>query len=118
MLSIGFLLSTIILMDLRILGLMAGQPLAGFVALMRRLALAAFGCAVVTGAALFSIRASEYAFNPAFQAKLVLIALAGLNLLAFGRLDGRRPTLVRASAVLSIVLWVGVLVAGRFIGFL
>jgi hypothetical protein len=112
------LLSTIILMDLRLIGLLASQPLQPFVGLMQRLAVVAFAGAAVTGAALFSIRATEYAFNPAFQAKLALIALAGLNLAVFARAGHKNPRAARLQAALSIVLWVGVLIAGRFIGFL
>jgi hypothetical protein len=104
-------------MDLRLIGLLAYQPRQPFVALMRRLAWIAFAGAAGTGAALFSIRATEYAFNPAFQAKLALIAVAGLNLAVLARAGHQNPRAARLQAALSIILWVGVLIAGRFIGF-
>ncbi len=120
-LAIGALVTTTILMDLRILGAFAIER-AAFVSLMRRVAVGAFALAVLTGLALFSIRASEYAPNPAFQAKLALLAAAGANLAIFSRYatpgpDEAYPAAARMSAAASIALWTGVLVAGRFIGF-
>ncbi|MEW9837039.1 hypothetical protein [Mesorhizobium marinum] len=92
------------------------------VALLRRAALAAFPVAVLTGASLFSIQATTYVRNPAFQVKLVLIALAGANALTFMVLDRGRssqawPRLRRMLALASILLWSAVLLCGRLIGF-
>ncbi|WP_309084159.1 hypothetical protein [Chelativorans sp.] len=123
-LSIGALLTGVILMDLRILGFLAAQERQPFLKLMRRLALAAFGGALATGLLLFSIRASEYFVNPAFRLKMLLILFAGLNMLALRLFasppDGTPSETVgaRAFAMVSLVLWLGVLVCGRFIGFL
>ncbi|MER9433233.1 hypothetical protein [Mesorhizobium sp. M0408] len=121
-LSIGALLTTIWLMDLRILGAFRSLPQAPFVALLRRTALAAFGGALVTGSLLFSVRASEYAAMPIFLAKMTLILLAGANFLVFmrGARGGDQSAGGAATmlAVLSLVLWTSVLFAGRFIGFL
>lgn len=121
-LSFGVLVTSVILMDLRILGAMALER-GPFVALMRRAAMIGFTLAVLTGAALFSIRASEYAFNPAFQVKLGLLLAAGANLALFARQRQPAPgepysRPARLLAVLSIMVWTGVLLAGRFIGFL
>lgn len=125
-LSLGMLVATVGLMDLRVLGRLSGLDGRPFLAALRPLALCAFASAVLTGFALFSIRASEYAFNPAFQVKLALIVLAGVNLAmflcatrrgGFASQEGFSVT-ERVSAAASLVLWPGVLVAGRFIGFL
>lgn len=105
-------------MDLRLLGLFARLERAPFVDLLRRLAIIAFAGAVATGIALFSIRATEYAFNPAFLVKMGLIGLAGANVLAHRLVAGRHPPAARASALLSLLLWPAILLAGRFIGFL
>lgn len=122
-LSIGALLTSVILMDLRILGFLAAQERRPFLRLMRRVAGVAFCGALATGLPMFAIRASEYVFNPAFPLKMALIALAGINLLALRVIatdaDGGPSEAhgARLSAALSIVLWLGVLVCGRFIGF-
>ncbi|MER8384378.1 hypothetical protein NKH81_17320 [Mesorhizobium sp. M0959] len=120
--SIGALLTSVWLMDLRVLGAFRALPQAAFVALLRRTALGAFAGALVTGSLLFSVRASEYAAMPIFLAKMGLILLAGINFLVFIRRakDGDEPAggTVTILAVLSLVLWTSVLFAGRFIGFL
>ncbi|UVK41104.1 hypothetical protein LHFGNBLO_002661 [Mesorhizobium sp. AR10] len=122
--SIGALLTSVMLMDLRICGAFRSLPYAAFVVLLRRTALGAFACALVTGLLLFSVKANEYAAMPIFLVKMALILLAGINLLAFMRLSrargGDEPAggAVAILAVLSLMLWTSVLFAGRFIGFL
>jgi hypothetical protein len=92
-------------------------------ALLRPIAFAAFALAAATGLLLFSVQATTYASNTAFLLKLGLIVLAIVNFLAFAasahrnRLDAA-STAMRASAILSIMAWSGVLLAGRFIGYL
>lgn len=124
-LSLGLLVATVALMDLRVLGNFSRFDAHPFVDAFRPLALWAFAGAAATGLALFSIRASEYAFNPAFQVKLALIVLAGLNLALTLRAGRRRAASLgegfsgaeRLSAAVSLMLWPAILVAGRFIGF-
>lgn len=120
--SIGALLSSVWLMDLRVLGAFRSLPYAAFIALLRRTAFAAFAGALITGSLLFSVRASEYAAMPIFLTKMTLILLAGANFLVFMRRakGGDEPADVTATilAVLSMALWTSVLFAGRFIGFL
>ncbi|MER9937553.1 DUF6644 family protein [Mesorhizobium sp. M0088] len=118
--SIGALLTSVVLMDLRICGALRSLPYAAFVALLRRTALAAFVGALVTGSLLFSVKASTYAAMPVFLAKMALILLAGVNFFTFLRFarGGDEPAGSATLAVLSILLWTSVLFAGRFIGFL
>jgi hypothetical protein len=121
-LSIGMLLTGVILMDLRILGALRNMPHAPFVALLRRLTLLAFCVAAVTGLAMFSVKAGEYAAMPIFLTKMALICVAAGNFLLFLTLEHRKfgmaSPAVRLSAIASMGLWLGVLVCGRFIGFL
>ena len=118
--SIGALLTSVMLMDLRICGAFRSLPYAAFVALLRRTASGAFAGALVTGSLLFSVKASTYAAMPIFLAKMALILLAGVNFFAFMRSarGGDEPAGGTILAVLSLVLWISVLFAGRFIGFL
>src|SRR3990170_1097253 len=83
--SIGALLTSVWLMDLRVLGAFRSLPQAAFVALLRRTAFTAFAGALVTGSLLFSIRAREYAAMPIFLTKMTLILVAGVNFLVFMR---------------------------------
>jgi hypothetical protein len=121
--SIGAVLTSVILMDLSVLGAIRSIAQSPFVALLRRVALTAFCGAILTGFAMFTIKASQYAAMPIFLAKMGLIVLAMLNFLLFLRLerqmrDDEPSTALRFSALASMGLWVGVLLCGRFIGFL
>ena len=120
--AIGALFTSVLLMDLAVLGAIRSVPREKFVALLRRVALGAFVIAALTGLALFSIQATDYVRNPAFLLKLGLIGLAALNFLAFSILsrrnaNGETSTASRFCAIASILLWSGVLLCGRLIGF-
>ena len=120
-LSIGAVLTSVMLMDLYVLGAIRAVAKAPFMALLRRVALIAFCGALVTGFAMFAIKATDYAAMPVFLAKMTLVALAALNFLFFLRLDRQaemRSKWIRISAGASLGLWIGVLLCGRFIGFL
>lgn len=120
-LSIGAVLTSVLLMDLRVLGAIRAVAKAPFMALLRRVALVAFCGALVTGFAMFAIKATDYVTMPVFLAKMTLIALAALNFLLFLKFDrqAEMPSKwVRVSAIVSLALWIGVLLCGRFIGFL
>lgn len=87
----------------------------------------AFGGAVVTGFLLFSSIAPDYMANVYFQAKMVAILLAGLNMAAFHALthfgvvrieeNAPPPIAARLFGLLSITLWTSVVSLGRYIGF-
>ena len=114
-LAIGALVSSVVMMDLRVMGVIRSVDEKPFVRLLRRVALGAFALAVLTGALMFAVRATEYAAMPLFWFKLGLIAVAGLNFVAFSLLRGQGTK--RVLAGVSIVLWPAVLLAGRFLGF-
>lgn len=112
-LGIGMLLTGVLLMDLRLLGVFRSVPEEPFVRLLRRVTLAGFALAVLAGIALFTVRARDYVAMPLFWLKLGLIVAAGLNLFALMRLQRGQPVF----GAVSLVLWIGVLLAGRFLGF-
>jgi uncharacterized membrane protein len=115
-LSIGVLVTSAMLMDLRVLGLGRALPAETVIALLRPVALTALAVAAASGLLLFSVQPLDYAENPAFRIKLLLLLLALANAAAFTFLRLRRRG-GAISAILSIGLWLAVLVAGRFIGF-
>jgi hypothetical protein len=122
-LSIGTLLSSVGLMHLRLAGYPRELPTHVFVGLLRRVALAAFGFAVLSGALLFTVRATDYAASPLFVAKLTIIGLAVANFLAFSAIEtrtpqnGPRPLVLKLLAIASMGLWLAALLCGRFLGF-
>jgi hypothetical protein len=87
----------------------------------------AFVVAVGAGGLLFISNAAKYLDNGFFVAKLLLIALAGLNMVIFHvvgardmpRWDSatRPPASARLAGAISILLWVAVVACGRWIGF-
>jgi hypothetical protein len=120
-LALGVLVTSASLMDLRVLGIGRALPAAAVLAHLRPVAIASLALAIVTGSLLFSVRPFEYAANPAFRIKLVLLALATANALAFVILDRRgtdHGAGLRLLAGLSLLLWPCVLLSGRFIGFM
>lgn len=116
-LAIGVLVTAALLMDLRVLGLGRGIATPVVIAHLRPVALVALAGAVASGLLLFSVQPVAYAGNPAFRLKLLLLALALGNAAVFTSFRLERAG-GRAAALLSLLLWLAVLVAGRFIGFL
>ncbi|TCH98363.1 DUF2214 domain-containing protein [Roseococcus sp. SYP-B2431] len=124
--AVGLLLGSIVTLDLRLLGLFRSYPIAHLAPPLVRVATAGLLVAAITGLLLFSTRPATYAANPAFLAKLALIVVGLLNV-AFLRLrprwmedrDGQRAAVsVRAAAAVSLIVWLGAVLAGRWIGFL
>lgn len=126
--ALALLVGTIAHVDLRLLNLAwRSRPLA----VVAREALPwtwfGFAVAVTSGGLLFASAAVRYADNVAFRIKLVLLLAAGLNALFFHlaayprvpAVEGRQaaPASLRAVAGLSLLFWVGIVAAGRWIGF-
>jgi hypothetical protein len=121
-LGIGLLLGAILPLDLRLLGLFRGFALEVLLPFLTRAAATGFALAVLTGLWLFSVKPAEYWENEAFHWKLVLLAFALINVAIQHRGSASAgavvTTVTRASATVSLCVWLAVLVAGRWIGFL
>ena len=126
-LAIAFLVGSILMVDLRLLGVAALDYAAS--RLTRELipwTWGAFCVAVVTGIGMFMTRAATYIEHPPFQIKLVLLLLAGLNMALFQFRTFRdiaewdnaavTPIVARVAGATSLLLWAGVVLAGRWIG--
>jgi hypothetical protein len=127
-LSITVVFGTILVVDLRLLGLVdRARAVTRVSDEMLRLTWVAFAGAVITGALFFAANATTYWFNNAFRFKMLAILLAGINMLVFQFLTYRNvaawdrhatpPTTARVAGALSILLWATVIVLGRVIGF-
>ena len=125
---LALVFGTIMIVDLRLLGLASRER--SFTRLSRellRLTWLGFAGAVITGALMFSADPISYAANTAFLIKLFLLVLAGANMAVFhvlalrtvGDWDALHPTPGRArlAGAISLVLWIGIVFAGRAIGF-
>jgi hypothetical protein len=124
---IGFVLlvGSIAALDLRLLGFgrtIAIQPLAQLLLPLSRVG---FLVAIGMGFLLFSADAAHVVRNPAFQAKLLLIAAALINVAVahagpwrrIAGWHGEPPAGTRLAAVASILLWLAALTAGRLIAY-
>lgn len=124
-LGIGLLLGAILPLDLLLLRSTHGRNLSAIGPFLVRSAATGIVLAVTTGLWLFSVKPVEYVENPAFLSKAVLLVLAICNIALQHRGEhfdtalrhGRPSARVRTLAAASAILWLSVLVAGRWIGF-
>jgi uncharacterized membrane protein len=113
------------LVDFRMLGMMRAVP---FRALHRMLpwGVLGFGVNLLTGLLFFVADPGQYVHSPPFQWKIVLILLAGINLLYFTIFDepwsvdpgDDAPTVAKFVAASALILVVGVMFCGRMLNFL
>ncbi len=126
-LCVTVLFGSISMVDLRLLGVTEGS--LSFTRLYRELipwTWGAFAGAVVFGTILATGKIEDYAHSPVFLAKFVLMALAGLNMVVFQRAYRNvnswdkalpAPRGARAAGAISLILWIAVIVCGRWVGF-
>lgn len=128
-LSITVLVGTIVIFDLRLLGLLMNrEPVSNIAKQVLPWTWAGFAIMLVTGLLLSIAEAATNYYNLAFRIKLVLLLLVGLNPLIFHfsifravsnwDLAKSAPLRARVAAVCSLVLWAGIIVAGRMIAYL
>jgi hypothetical protein len=124
-LGIVLVFGTILMVDLRLLGLgLRRESVKDVVSRIVPLTLSGFAMMAFTGLLMFFPEAVRYYKSPAFRIKLLLLALAGLNALVFHLTIYRdapkwefQPVPVRArlAGLFSLLLWIGVVAAGRSI---
>jgi hypothetical protein len=127
-LALTVVIGSIAIVDLRLLGLrFRDRSILETTAEALPITWTAFALAVITGGLMFSSNAVTYAHNSFFQAKMALIAFAGLNMLGYHLVVGRgagswhtaalTPLRARLVGGLSLALWFAVAACGRWIGF-
>jgi hypothetical protein len=120
-------LGCLLVLDFRLIGLgrrIAFDEVAGA---LLPWAVGAFCMTIPTGIILLLPEATGIARDPAFLVKMALMVLAGANASLFHLGPWRRrdrwpvgvpPLSARTSGAISILLWVGVIAAGRLIAYL
>ena len=125
--AIGLVVGSILTVDLRLLGLAALRyPVSQVTRKLVPWTWAAFVVATLTGFGMFVTRAPAYVENPAFQIKFLLLPLACLNMgvfqfwtyrgIAAWDTARRTPAAARIAGGASLLLWAGVVLAGRWTG--
>jgi hypothetical protein len=127
--GIALLVGGIVPLDLRLAGCWPRVPLAPLARVLLTSAIAGLALAIGSGALLFATRPLDYIGEPLFGLKLALLVAALVNALALrrsplwahvlrGESDAPRPPVAwRVAGVASIALWLGVVTAGRLIGY-
>lgn len=127
--GMAVLIGTVGAVDLRMLGALKGIPIAALEKFVP-LGIIAFAGNLITGFIFIAGNPvggpMEYLTNLSFQIKMVLVLIAGINLIAFYvtglqhqadlvPADGSAPRAAKIVAAVSLFAWIGVIIMGRFI---
>jgi hypothetical protein len=122
-LALGFSVGTVMWLDLRLLGLaMREAPVTDVIEQLEPWAIGGFAVMFVSGSLLILSEPLKCYNTVAFRIKVVLLILAVLNVLYFHKKvmhdvdqwDRNVPWRAKMVGVLSLVLWLGVVIAGRW----
>ena len=127
--AISLVIGTIMLVDLRLLGLASTRrPFVDFARGILPVTWFAFVIAALTGSLMFMSKATDYYVSPTFLIKMLLIAVAGINMLIFefGTIRGVQewniksvpPKSARLAGGISLACWIAVVAFGRWTGFI
>ena len=127
-LAVAVVFGSVLVVDLRLLGFPdVRRSFTKVSDEMLRYTWGAFILAAITGALMFAPNAITYYNNTAFRLKLIALAAAGINMAIFQFLTSRGKTAwdkdhpvprdAKIAGVLSILLWLTVILLGRWIGF-
>lgn len=122
--GLTLLIGGLLVVDLRVLGFAASSPLLATYRL-QPIVLLGFGLNLITGVLFIFGDPFRYAANIGFQAKMIIIFLAGANalfhhvkvtpLLSAASLSADVPMVAKVSAAASLLAWTAVLLLGRLI---
>lgn len=125
-LGLCLLIGAIGVFDLRMIGFLKRIPIGA----LHRLVpwgILGYSLNLATGVSFLSGYPDQYIHNPAFQIKILLMGVAGLNVaafyltmyrrVAFLRIGEEAPLAARLTGGLSLACWIGVIVCGRYLTF-
>jgi hypothetical protein len=127
-LTLCLFLGLTVMLDLRLLGVaMVRTPASEVLGRLLPWTIVGFAVMVVTGALLFFAIPVKTYLNIFFRIKVAFLVLAGVNVAVFQRTIARRmdrwdadpvpPFAARLAGGVSLVLWAGIVVAGRMIAY-
>ena len=125
--ALVLVVGSIMTVDLRLLGFTNRErPFSEIAAEMLPWTWVAFTVAATAGLLMFSSKALIYYGNIPFRLKMLSLALAGINMVLFHGLGTRHlktwdrkqpPALAKFAGGTSLLLWIVIVAAGRWIGF-
>lgn len=127
-LTLTLFLGFSVLLDMRLLGvLLQRRRVSEVLAQLNPWLFAGFTVMIVTGVFLFAGDPVAFYSTIFFRVKMIMLLLAGINVLVFNWTVGRRveewdqgasaPLGAKVAAILSLVLWAGIIAAGRGIAY-
>jgi hypothetical protein len=127
-LGVAILFGSIVILDLRLLGLWRNIPLAALSGATVPMASAGFAVAALSGSGLLATKATEYVGNPFLYIKFPAIALGLANVLVLHHsaawkahrtraLSAREQSQLARMGGASLVCWLTAISAGRMIGY-
>lgn len=127
-LTLTLFLGFAVLLDLRLLGVcMRRRKVSEVLGQLNPFLFVGFGIMVVTGLLLFSGDPPAFWGTIFLRVKLILLVLAGLNVLIFNATIGHSvaqwdlspttPAAAKVAAIVSILLWIAIVAAGRAIAY-
>ena len=127
-LTLTLFLGFAVLLDLRLLGVcMRRRKVSEVLAQLNPFLFVGFAIMVVSGLLLFTGDPPAFWGTIFFKVKMIFLIVAGLNVLIFNATIGRKvaewdltaktPQAAKVAAIVSIVLWVAIVAAGRAIAY-
>jgi hypothetical protein len=127
-LGVATLFGSVLILDLRLLGLWRNIALVAISKPTVRVATAGFIVAAISGPCLLATKATEYVDNPFLYIKFSAIGLGLLNVIVLGRLSawkqhkmrelsGPEQSRLAVSGGISLFCWLTAISAGRMIGY-
>lgn len=127
--GLGISVGIIVWIDLRLLGFsLRREPVTEVVARLEPWAVCGFIVMVVSGILLFLGKPESYYATITFKVKMMMLPLAGLNVLFFHKRvltnigqwneSGSPPWQAKTVGAVSIILWLVIMILGRFTAYL
>ena len=127
-LTLTLFLGFAVLLDMRLLGVaMKRRRMSEVLGQLNPWLFGGFAVMIVTGVLLFCADPIAFYSTTVFKIKMIMLVLAGLNVLIFNATIGRKiaewdlspttPGGAKLAAIVSLVLWVFIISAGRWIAY-
>ena len=129
--GIGLLFGSIVVLDLRLLGLSRQIPVRTLARHILPWTAGSFILIIPSGLLMFTAHATEFIDSGIFVLKMLLIMAAGVNAVLFHTITFRTadvwdseemrklppPPSARAAGAISLVLWISVIACGRLLAY-
>ena len=117
--AIGLILGNLVLLELRVFGMGAALPVRALARLSLGLAATGFCLAATSGLLMFATQPEELLANRVFTLKMLILLVAACNAGLFHARESlsKMDTLARVYMVISTLLWLSVVICGRWIAY-